>query len=63
MSKRPLQPGERVTVKTGMHINACRTVLRREGAGYLVRLDSGTTRQYLGSSLTKMGSSLRRVAA
>lgn len=61
--KHPYKAGDRVTVRTGMHVNACGEVVRREGSAWIVRLDSGTTRQFVGTSLQKMTNSLRRVNA
>jgi hypothetical protein len=57
----PYKPGDRVTVRTGMHTKACGEVIRREGSAWIVRLDSGTTRQFVGTSLQKMANSPRRV--
>lgn len=63
MTRRPpFRPGERVTVKSGLHINATGTVLRREGSAWVVQLDSGATRNCMTSSLNKLGCSLRKAA-
>jgi hypothetical protein len=63
MSKRlSFRPGDRVSVRSGLHINAAGTVLRREGTVWIVRLDSGATRNCMSSSLTRLGGSRRTVA-
>jgi len=56
--KKVLRPGDRVTVKQGMHTNHVGTVLRREGAAYVIRLDSGSTLNRMASSLNKLPCSL-----
>jgi hypothetical protein len=55
MSKKPpFRPGDRVTVGSGIHTRVCGEVLRREGVMWVVKLDTGATRQYLASSLHRV---------
>jgi hypothetical protein len=52
--KQPFRPGDRVTVGSGIHTRVCGHVLRSEGAMWVVKLDSGPTRQYMANSLRRI---------
>ena len=54
MSKLPIRVGDRVTIGSGLHTKTCGEVLRREGVMWVVKLDTGATRQYLASSLRRV---------